>query len=269
MTRLAVPLAFWLRDFRNDASYKFSFVMQLGSVIVSVLIYSFMSRIFEGAATGYLQDYGNSYLAYVILGLALSDYMLLGVTAIGSRVREDQMNGTLELLMLSPSSLVTILISSSLWSYTSATLRLLAYLGLGWVLGMQLGAANVPVALAAFGLALISFNALGLLNASLVILLKMSNAGAWIVRLSAILLAGVFYPTEVLPGWLAAIAQLLPLTHAITLLRRSLLVGEGFAQLWPDFLWLGGLTLVLFPLGILACRFAVQFARVDGSLSHY
>ena len=41
-----------------------------------------------------------------------------------------------------------------------------------------------------------------------------------------ILLGGVFYPPTALPGWLAAIAALLPLTHAIDL-ARPLLLGKA------------------------------------------
>lgn len=43
-----------------------------------------------------------------------------------------------------------------------------------------------------------------------------------------VLLGGVFYPPSALPGWLAAIAAWLPLTHAIEL-ARPLLLGS-----WPD-----------------------------------
>jgi ABC-2 type transport system permease protein len=82
-------------------------------------------------------------------------------------------------------------------------------------------------------------------------------------------LGGVYYPVNVLPSWLNVIGQLLPLTHALELLRRSLLNGEGFAQLGGELAILAGLTLVLLPLGLLACQLAIRVARTDGSLSHY
>ena len=74
---------------------------------------------------------------------------------------------------------------------------------------------------------------------------------------------------NVLPGWLRAVGQALPLTHSLELLRRSLLLGEGPAQLGGELLALGLLTAVLLPLGLLACHLAITIARVDGSLSHY
>jgi lipooligosaccharide transport system permease protein len=42
------------------------------------------------------------------------------------------------------------------------------------------------------------------------------------------LLCGVFYPLQNMPGWLQAIANALPLTHAIAI-GRPLLLGQ-----WPE-----------------------------------
>lgn len=62
-------------------------------------------------------------------------------------MRDGQTTGTLELLLLSPTQLLTTLFSSSLWSYVFATLRVLVYLVVGIFLGIDYGNANVPFAL--------------------------------------------------------------------------------------------------------------------------
>jgi ABC-2 type transport system permease protein len=118
-------------------------------------------------------------------------------------------------------------------------------------------------------IAVVSFNALGLFSASLIILMKRGDPLGWVLRVSAAVLGGVFYPTNVMPGWLRAISQALPLTHALELLRRSLLSGAGWAELRGELFALVGLTAILLPLGLLACAQAVRIARTDGSLSHY
>ena len=46
------------------------------------------------------------------------------------------------------------------------------------------------------------------------------------------LVCGVFFPLEQLPGWLQAIAQALPLTHAVTI-ARPLMSGELPAAVLP------------------------------------
>jgi ABC-2 type transport system permease protein len=266
---LRVPWAFLVRDTRTEASYKLSFLFRIASVSLNVAIYYFIARVFGSVAAPYLQAYGGSYFAFVIIGVAFSEYMSVGVSAIANSIRDGQVTGTLEMLLLSPTRLSTVLFSSSLWSYAFTTLRVLAYLLLGAALGMHLGRANIPFALLSLALAMISFNALGLFTASVVLVLKRGDPIGWALRAGGTVLAGVFYPVSVLPGWLHLIGQALPLTHALELIRRSLLLGEGIEQLWGELLALIVLTVVLLPLGLLACRLAIRIAQTDGSLAHY
>lgn len=269
LAQLRVPWAFLVRDFRDDSSYKLGFLFRVASAVINVAIYYFIASAFGSAAAPYLSSYGGNYFAFVIIGVAFSEYLALGIGAIGESIRQGQTTGTLELMLLSPTRLMVTLISSSLWSYVFASMRVLVYLIVGAALGMRFEHANVPFALFSLVLAIVSFNALGLFTASVIIMMKRGNPLGWALRVSSMILSGVYYPVDVLPTWLRPLGQLLPLTHALELLRRSLLLGEGLAQLWGDLLLLVGLTIVLLPLGVLACHLAIQVARTDGSLSHY
>ncbi len=269
LAQLRVPWAFLVRDYRLDVSYKLGFLFRVGSAILNVAIYYFIARVFSTAAAPFLQTYGGNYFAFVIVGVAFSEYMAIGIGALSDSVREGQTTGTLELMLLSPTRLVTTLLSSSLWSYVFATLRVLVYLIVGAALGMRFDHANLPFALLALALAMLSFSALGLFTASVIILMKRGDPLGWALRVSSLVLGGVYYPTGVLPGWLRLVGQALPLTHALELLRRSLLLGQGFAQLWGELLILMALILVLLPLGVLVCHGAIRIAQTDGSLSHY
>jgi len=267
--QLRVPWAFVVRDFRIESSYMIGFVLRVASVLLNVTIYYFIASVFGDTAASYLKDYGGNYFAFVIIGVAFSDYLDLGISAISNAIRDGQTMGTLELMLLSPTRLLTLLLSSSLWSYIFATVRTLTYLALGAALGMHLGNANIGAAAVSLLVAIVSFTALGLFAASLVVLMKRGTPLSWAIRVSSMMLGGVYYPVAVLPGWLRTAGQLLPLTHALELMRRSLLLGEGIQQLWPELLALIGITAVLFPLGLLACHLAIGVARTDGSLSHY
>jgi ABC-2 type transport system permease protein len=269
LAHLRVPWAFIVRDYRQDVSYKLGFVFRIVSAVLNVAIYYFIANVFSTAAAPYLQPYGGSYFAFVLIGVAFSEFMAIGMSAIGESIREGQTTGTLELMLLSPTRLVVTLFSSSLWSYVFASLRVLVYLLVGVALGMRFGQANLPFALAALLISIISFNALGLFAASVIILMKRGDVVGWALRVSSLVLSGVYYPIGVLPGWLRLVGQALPLTHALEVLRRSLLLGEGLPQLWGELLMLVLLTLILLPLGALACNLAIRIARTDGSLSHY
>ena len=52
-------------------------------------------------------------------------------------------------------------------------------------------------------------------------------------NLPQVLLAGVFFSTEGLPGWVRAIGDNLPLSYLNTSLRMAALEGAGLLELWP------------------------------------
>ena len=263
-----LPWAFFLRDLRIEVSYKAGFAGRVVSALFSVALLYFLARVFRNSTASSLEGYGGSYFSFAVLGLAFLAYMTLGIGGIASSIRDSQMAGTLELMVLSPTRLSAVLVASSLPAYVFALLSVLVYLGAGSALGIDLSGANVPFALLSLLVATASFVALGLFAAGLVFLTKRGNPVAWAIRSASVVLAGVFYPVDVLPGTLRAIGQILPLTHALELMRRSLLNGEGAAELWQELAALAALVIVLLPLGLAACRLAVRIARTDGSLTH-
>lgn len=264
-----VARATFLRDLRMASSYRIGFLLSFGGSVLSLLGVFFLSRAIGQPLGGPVDRYGGDYFAFAVVGVAFSSFMGVGLTGVASRVREGQMMGTLELMLLSPNRLGLLLVSSSLWAHTQALVTLLVYLVTGVLLGMDLSRANVPMAIASLALSIAAFNGLGLISASIVIVIKQGNPVSLLIGMASVLLGGVLYPTSVLPEWLQAAGQLLPLTHALELMRRSVLAGEGLATLWPSFLALGALTAVLLPIGLWACGRAVHLAQTDGSLAQY
>ena len=72
-----------------------------------------------------------------------------------------------------------------------------------------------------------------------------------------------------LPAWLREVGRLLPLTHALAVLRGALLVGAGPGELRQSLLALLVFAGLLAPVGAGMFAYALRRARIDGSLSHY
>ena len=269
MSALAVPKAFFVRDFRLAISYRAGFFFEITGAVVNVFVFFFISEFFGSALRGELAAYGGDYFLFVIIGIAFTTYLRVGLSGISTKVRDGQLMGTLELLLISPTRLPITLLSSTLWGHAMATFGVATYAALAVILGPSLDAPNLWIALLALAIAIVGFNALGLLAAASVIVLKQGSPVNWLVTTGSVLLAGVFYPSAVLPGPLQVLGQALPLTHALEIVRRALLAGDGFSQLLPSFVALVGLTIIYLPLGILACHWAVRVAQTDGSLSAY
>lgn len=264
-----VVWATFIRDMWIAISYRVGFLLTTGSSILNIVGVFFLSEALGDTLATPIEHYGGSYFGFAVVGVAFTSFMAVGLTGIASRIREGQMMGTLELMLLSPNRLAVLLLSSSLWGHVLAFFALMLYLATGVLLGMELGRANLPTAGVSLLLAIVAFNGLGLIAASVVIVIKQGNPVSLLVGLVSVLVAGVFYPPSVLPGWLQGIGQVLPLTHALELIRRSMLAGEGIETLWGPFLALAGLTAILLPAGLWACHRAVRIAQTDGSLSEY
>jgi ABC-2 type transport system permease protein len=268
--RVRVALAFLKRDFREEASYRASFLLQFAGIVLSMALFYFIARLLKNAVSPLLAAYDGDYFAFVLIGLAFSGYFGVGLAGFSASLRQAQTTGTLEAMLATPTNLSVIILSSSLWSYLMTTLRVAVYLAAGALFaGVHLGNGNYPAALAILFLTIVAFSSLGIIAASFIMVLKRGDPITWAFSSLSTLLGGVYYPIAILPGWMQLLARLLPITYALEAMRRALLKGATFADLAGELLALAVFSAGLLPLSLLAFRLAVQRARSDGSLTHY
>ncbi|MCD6289943.1 MAG: ABC transporter permease [Anaerolineae bacterium] len=262
--------AFLRRDWLVESSYRVALFLQLFGVFFSTFMFYYLSRLVPGAGIPALNAYGGNYFAFVLIGIAFSGYFGVGLASFANNLRRAQTTGTLEAMLLTPTRLSTIILSSCLWDYSLTTLRTLVYLLLGvLIFHVPLQRGNYLAAFIILVLTIIAFSGLGIIAASFIMVLKRGNPVTWLFNATAALLGGVYYPIEVLPGWLQRLSALIPVTYALRAMRRALLVGASTRVLLPDILALLAFCVVLVPLGLLSFRLAVNRARMDGSLAQY
>jgi len=56
------------------------------------------------------------------------------------------------------------------------------------------------------------------------------------------LICGVTFPVQYLPSWLQTLAQFIPVTQALFVVRASVLQGADFQALWPAYLQMAALA---------------------------
>ena len=262
--------AFVWRDWKENTSYKFSFFLQFIGIFVSVTLFYFIAKIFNVAVVNYLTPYGNDYFAFVLIGIAFASYQGVGLTSFADSIRNAQVYGTLEALLVTPTSPHTIIIASSLWNFLFTSVRVLLYLVVGvTVFGLQLTHANYLAAFLILILTIVVFSALGILSASFIMVFKKGDPVAWLFGAASGLLGGVYFPITVLPPFLKKIALLLPITHSLEGMRQALLSGAGFGQLLTQIGILCLFAGILFPLSILMFAVAIKKAKFAGSLVQY
>ncbi|MHB0867613.1 MAG: ABC transporter permease [Thermoleophilia bacterium] len=269
---LRKPMSFLKKDLLMEVSYKFSFVLQFASIFFSVVMFYFVGKLLGEAPTVQrsISEYGGNYFAFVLIGIAFQNYLSVGLGSFANNIRAEQMIGTLEAMLVTPTRLPTIVLASSQWSFAFTSIRVAVYLVLGGVFfGVSFANATILPTLTALLLTVIAFSSLGIISASFIMIFKKGDPIAWAITTSSTLLGGVYYPTSVLPDWLQAASYLFPITYSLRAIRMSLLQGSGFADVSGDLLALVLFSLITLPLSLYIFRYAVRRAKRDGSLAFY
>ena len=188
-----------------------------GTVGIPVLVFLGLGRVMRAAATP-----ASPEEAFLRAGLPVFAAILMAISAVVSLVtviaiyRE---GGILKRLRATPLRPSTILVAHVLVKllFTALTLVLLI------AAGRRYYAPDSAIQLIRFGVALLfttcSLLSVGFLIASLVPTARFAQPLAGLVFYPMIALSGLFYPLSLLPPWLEAVARVLPLTFAVSLLR--------------------------------------------------
>ncbi len=266
---LRKTLSFVLRDLRIAMSYPFAFILGFGGIFFSVLIWFFFSRMIEGGSPRLLEKYGGGYFSFVIVGIALQNYLSVAMGGLTRSIRESQMLGTLEMLLASPTSLPLIIFASSVGPFLVTTFRILIYFSFGIVCGMHFHVKSPPAVLVVFFLSIISFSTLGIISASIILVIKRGDPVSLLVSAFSTLFSGIYYPVEVLPGFLQKVAWFVPVTHSAEALRMVLLSGKTMDFVMPQIIWLSVFSLLALPLSLTIFSRGVKIARIHGTLGHF
>lgn len=262
--------AFIRRDFLIELSYKLQFILSGLGIFLSALIFYYISKLFENAEIPHLAEYGGKYFPYVFIGITISGYLALALGSFSANIRKEQLTGTLEAMLVTPTKLSTIIISISLWNFIFNSISIFIYLLLGvCIFGLDLAGANFLSAAVILILTVFSFSSIGIISAAFIIVFKRGDPIAWLMSLVSGLFGGVYFPVSILPENLQFVSYFIPITYSLRALRRALLRGCDFQVLLPDIAVLFIFCIVLLPLSILIFEYAARKAKFAGSLAHY
>lgn len=263
---LRVLFAFVARDATMAASYRLEFVLHLASVVFYITALYFLSTIIGKNEA--LDPYGG-YLPFAAIGMAVASYFQVGFDSFSKAIHREQIQGTLEALLMAPVRLPLLVLASSAWRFSWTMLVSLVYVIAAVVLYDVEIRGSVLLALAILALTTVVFASLGVLSAAFLMVWKRGDPVGLVMGGLMTLFGGVFYPVSAMPGWLQQISYLLPITYGLDGIRGVLLRGVGFAEVWPQIAVLLGFAAVVTPLAMWAFGAAVRRAQRDGTLLHF
>jgi len=180
-----------------------------------------------------------------LVGVILTMTMVMLTAMAMARERE---RGTMEALIVSPARRLDIILG-----------KIVPYIAIGYVqmaLILLAGSVvfDVPILgslplLFALSLLFIAANlALGLLFSTLAHTQQQAMQMSFFFLLPNILLSGFMFPFEGMPRPAQWLAQALPLTHYMRIVRRIVLQSAGFADVATETVWLAGLAVAVVAL---------------------
>ena len=262
--------AFLRRDFLVAWSYRLSFVSDWAAMIIQVVVFNFVGKIIRIDQLPQYGDNPTSYMSYVAVGIAIASFMAVGLGRVYTVIRQEQLQGTLESLLLTPTAYTTIQMGSVVYDLVYVPVRTFIFLGLTTVIfGTDYTWSGVGPTLVIL-LAFIPFVwGLGVLAAAWTVTFKRGTGVIGLVTTFITIGSGTYFPTDLFPDWATKVFSYSPVTIALEGARDALLGGAG----WDDTLPIVGRILpyavVSLASGVFAFRLALERERRRGTLGLY
>lgn len=262
MTELA---AFLRRDLRITRTYRAALVGQVAGVLLFLATFGLLSPVVRD---DFPERFGTGWLGFVAVGIAVSGVLIAALQSFAAALREGQLDGTLEAMLLAPipqRRVIALLGAAPLASGVGFGVLGLAAAG---VAGAEYRVSPLSLALTSV-LSLAAFAALGLAGAAAVLVAKRGNPVAGLIGMAGSLAGGAYVPVDTFPGWLQVLAALNPMAYALEAWRGALLDAAPPNDLLGPLLVLASIAAVGIPAAAWLVGRAVDVARVDGTLAAY
>ena len=205
---------------------------------------------------------------YLLVGSLVWSYLAVVFDAIGEMIAWERWEGTIEYTFMAPVSRSTHMIGSCLFAVVFGLIRtLLIMLVVVLFFQLDLSQANLLAGVTVLALASVRFVGLGITASTLPLLFpERGGQMVFIFQTCLLLFSGVYYPIEVMPEWMQAVAQFSPATYALVGIRASLMEGKGIMDqlgTLAPLLVIGAITI---PVGVRIFSHAERFARRTGRL---
>ncbi|BAJ62267.1 ABC transporter permease [Anaerolinea thermophila] len=267
--------ALWMiavNNWKHHWRYPLNAVSDMLQPLVWLAPVYFMGQAFSvnGRAEGFAGFAGtDDYMSYIILGTALTNFIMAVFWGMGFSLKWDMDGGVLEANWMAPLPRPLMLVGRTLSSLATTTLTSLGMILIGALVwgfhptGNALSAVLVAVPL------LIGLYGFGFAFAALVMILREANtlvdSGSYVVML----LSGANFPVTVLPKWLLPLSLALPLTYGFDAVRAILLKTRTLLPLNVEIAILLASMVLMIVIGLRAFYALERRVRQMGTVGQY
>jgi len=275
----------WFR-LKSFYFWKLELVLELIGISVNVLTFYFISILGGEALNVSLQPYGESYVAFYAVGMAI--HYTIDTSGLRKPAKEFQRlywKGEVETWLVAPAPFWTFFIASQVFGLIRMSLPILGWLVFGILLGGNIAPSpNIGMIILLILFGLVATTGYGILATSTFYFLEAKTGEVPLLFVTNLLIypvTGLVFPFMILPRWLQVIGLTLPQTYVYDGFRRALLNPNNYSPTLPihnilpfhpiltDLLCTVPLSLLLLWFGWWAFKRSVNYAKRNGTLTRW
>jgi ABC-2 type transport system permease protein len=233
--------------------------------VANTLTIVFIAKGFE--ATGAVIDV-NRATTSLLIGAVIWAYLGIIFEFLTETVAWERWEGTIEYTFMAPLSRSMHLAGQGVFAIIYGLARAaLLFVVVAMFFDLSLPNANYAAALLVVTVASISFIGIGMMTSVMPLISPEKGMQLGFIGQGILLVvSGVYYPVDVMPGWMQALATISPATYALEGIRSAVLDGAGLGAVWGDLWPLLVIGAVAVPLGLAVFRVGERYAKRHGKL---
>jgi ABC-2 type transport system permease protein len=204
----------------------------------------------------------------LLIGAVIWAYLGIIFEVLTETVAWERWEGTIEYTFMAPVARPIHLAGMGIFAIAYGVVRAVLLFGVvAFFFDLQMPQADFASALVVLGVASVSFVGIGMMTAVLPLISPEKGVQLGFIAQGVLLVvSGVYYPVDVLPGWMQALATISPATYALDGIRAAILDGAGVRAVWHDVWPLIVIGAVAVPLGLEVFRRGERYAKRHGKL---
>lgn len=256
--------AFFRRDFAVLLSYRSRLITSNLEIIFGLFLFYYISQLVHGGRFGTPQQYFD----FVVVGTMVIT-IVQSCLSVPTAFRTELVAGTFERLVLSPFGSTAAVLALMVFPITYALFRgtlvfVFATTMFGFRPHWDTSIAAVPLGV----LGALAFAPLALVFTAAILVFKQAPGQGAAVAIIAFV-SGLYFPVDLLPGWIAWISEVQPFTPSVNLMRYVLvddpLQGSAAGMLAK----IMGFIVIGIPVGMCLVAYAARVSRRRGTITEY
>ena len=235
--------------------------------VVNTLAITFIAREVEQAGIAGAGG-ANDLVLFLLLGTLVWAYLSAVLDDISLVITWERWEGTIEHTLMAPVPRWVHLVGMSVFGVLHAIVRTLLIFAIALpFFAVDFSQADWLAAVAVMAVGSVSIAGLGILAGVLPLLYpERGTQMSFMLQAVVLLISGVYYSVEVLPGWLQILSYASPATYLLDGIRGAIIEGQSVGALAETLAILGIFGVLLVPFSVFVFAVAERWAKRTGKL---